>query len=164
MKKANKKQRTSKAKGKTPAAPVKPRNRRSVLSLASTVFGGVVLVGGIGFWGVQTVLASVAERDLTDVGQGLPAIVQVHDTQCQPCIALQREARAALKDVSQDDLLYRVADLNSDNGIAFASRYAANYTTLLFFDIDGALVQRLVGPNDRETLTRAFTAHIAASR
>ena len=164
MKKTNKKRRPAKAKGRATPAPTKPTNRRSFLSMAGTIGGGAILLGGVGFWGVRMVQASVAERDLTGIGQGAPAIVQVHDTQCPICIALQREARAALKEVSQSDLIYRIADIKTDDGIAFASRFAASHSTLLFFDGDGNLTQRLVGPNNRQTLTRAFEAHIQASR
>lgn len=119
------------------------------------------MLGGIGFWGVRTVQASVAERDLTQLGQGQPTIVQVHDTQCQTCIALQREARAALKQVDNPDLDYRVADIKSEDGMLFASRHGAVHSTLLFFDGEGNLTRRLVGPNTREMLARAFESHVA---
>ena len=160
MKKSNKKNRSAKTKRKDaqPQAPQK-KERRSFLSMAGTVAGGIVLVGGVGFWGARTVQAAMVERDLSQVGQGVPTIVQVHDTQCQTCIALQREVRAALKGVDNSALHYRVADLNSDDGLFFASRYGAGHSTLLFFDGTGNMTQRLVGPSDRDTLARAFNAH-----
>lgn len=165
MKRSNKKAKPRKSNRK--AAPVSAptsKNRRSFLAMAGTIGGGAVLLGGIGFWGARTVQASITERDLTKVGQGTPTIVQVHDTQCQTCIALQREVRAALKEVEATDLGYRVADIKSDDGLAFASRYGAGHSTLLLFDGDGALSDRLVGPNDRQTLARTFKAHAAAAR
>ncbi len=162
MKKSSKKNRPAKAKRKGPstADPIQ-KERRSFLSMAGTIGGGVILLGGIGFWGVRTVQASVAERDLTQVGQGMPTIVQVHDTQCQTCIALQREARAALKQIDSADLDYRVADIKTEDGLLFASRYGAGHSTLLFFDGAGNMTQSLVGPNTRATLARAFEAHAA---
>lgn len=160
MKKTRKTNKPAKAKrkGGIAAAPAQ-KDRRSFLSMAGPIAGGAILLGGVGFWGVQTVQASVAERDLTQVGQGKPTIVQVHDTQCQTCIALQREVRAALKEVDEAALDYRVADIKSDDGLLFASLYGAGHSTLLFFDEDGDLTQRLIGPNDRGTLARAFLSH-----
>lgn len=165
MKKTPKKRRTAKAqrKGLPAQQPVKA-DRRSVLSMLGTLGGGALVVGGLGFWGVRTVQASLAERDLTIVGQGVPTIVQVHDTQCPTCIALQREARVALKQLNVDQLVYRIADIKTEDGLAFSSRFGAVHSTLLFFDADGQLTQRLVGPNDRHTLARAFQAHANAHR
>lgn len=162
MKKSSKKSKPVKAKrhGGGQAAPIQ-KDRRSFLSMAGPIAGGALLLGVVGFWGVQTVQASVAERDLTQVGQGKPSIVQVHDTQCQTCIALQREVRAALKQVDEEQLDYRVADIKSEDGLLFASLYGAGHSTLLFFDADGNLTQSLIGPNDRGTLARAFQSHAA---
>lgn len=164
MKKSNKKPRPSKARNKDskPKEPV--QTRRSFMSMAGTVGTGVILIGGIGYWGVRTVQASVAERDLTQLGQGIPAIVQVHDPQCPVCNALQREARAALKDIGSDQLDYRVADIKTNDGIAFAARYGASHSTLLLFDSAGDLSARLVGPSDRDTLARAFASHLARAQ
>jgi len=162
VKKSKNKPRPAKAKRNPQQAEAPTKNsRRSFLASAGTIGVGVVLAGGIGLWGVRTVQAAVAERDLSVVGQGTPVIVQVHDTQCQICIALQREARAALDTIDQDALAYRVADIKSDDGVAFAARYGATHSTLLFFDGQGNLSGRLVGPNDRQMLAQAFLTHIS---
>ncbi|MCK0096607.1 hypothetical protein MWU60_13585 [Yoonia sp. F2084L] len=162
MKKSKKKNRPTKTKGQPARAPAQ-KNRRSFMSMAGTIAGGAVLLGGAGFWGVRTVQASVAERDLSGIGQGTPTIVQVHDTQCQTCIALQRELRAALQEMDEHDLSYRVADIKSEDGLTFAARFGAGHSTLLFFDGEGNLTGRLIGPNDRQTLARAFGRHAAAA-
>ncbi|MEJ8561391.1 hypothetical protein QTO30_09285 [Yoonia sp. GPGPB17] len=161
MKKSKNKPRPTKSKRKQPTAaqPVK-KSRRSFLSLAGTVAGAALVLGGVGFWGVRTVQAAVTERDLSVVGQGSPTIVQVHDTQCQTCIALQREVRAALAEVDES-LEYRVADIKTANGIAFASRFGATHSTLLFFDSAGNLTDRMVGLNNRDRLAVAFQSHLA---
>lgn len=164
MKKSSKKPRPAKARNKD-AKPKQPvQTRRSFMSMAGTIGAGVVVVGGIGFWGVRTVQASVAERDLTQVGQGIPTIVQVHDPQCPVCNALQREVRAALKDIDPGALDYRVADIKTEDGMAFAARYGASHSTLLFFNRTGNLDGRLVGPSDRERLADAFASHVVNSR
>ncbi len=165
MKKPNKRKRQNAPKQNNPVSQKPAKlSRREFLSKAGTIAGGVVLVGGIGFWGARTVQASVAERDLTEVGQGIPTIVQVHDPQCEICIALQREVRVAFEDFDQDALAYRVADIKTDTGLAFAGQYGAVHSTLLFFDERGNLSQRLVGPNNSATLARAFAAHRDARR
>lgn len=159
MKKQKKKNPTSKPKH-APQAQVAPKpSRRTLVSSFGYALGAAVLLGGAGFWGFGTVQAAVAERDLTRIGQGTPTIVQVHDTQCSTCIALQQQVRIALDDFDDDALDYRVADLRSDDGSAFAARFGAGHSTLLFFDAQGALSGRLVGPNDSTTLSQIFAAH-----
>ena len=158
--KSHNRPKSKKHTGASSAAPAKA-NRRSFLSKAATIAGAVVLVGGVGIWGVRSVQASMVERDLTQIGQGKPAIVQVHDAQCPTCVALQREVRAAFKDLEADVLDYRIADIKTDEGLLFASLYGAVHSTLLFFDDNGQMVGRLVGANDRSTLARAFADHIA---
>jgi hypothetical protein len=161
VKKSNKKPRQSKTRNKDDKPKEVVKTRRSFMSMAGTFGIAAVVIGGIGFWGVRTVQASVAERDLTQIGQGMPAIVQVHDPQCAVCNALQREARAALKGFDADQLDYRVADIKTNDGVAFAARYGASHSTLLLFDKAGELSARLVGPSDRDTLARAFASHVA---
>ena len=160
MKKSNKKKRqpSSKRKPQSPTPPVR-KDRRAVLSRIATFAVAALVVGGVGFWGVRTVQASLAEQDLTKLGQGKPMIVQVHDAQCSTCIALQREARAALEQVDEADLGYLVADIKTETGLMFASRYGAQHSTLLFFDGAGRLTNQLVGPNNRATLAEAFLRH-----
>ncbi len=161
MKKVKRKPPTAKKrKTQTTDAPAKPA-RRSFLSSYGAIAAGVVVLGAVGLWGGSTVRAAMAERDLTRLGQGLPAIVQVHDVQCPTCVALQREVRAALETVDSDTLDYLVADLKSDEGLAFAGRFGAGHSTLLFFDAGGALTGRLVGPNGRDRLAVAFQRHAA---
>lgn len=159
MKKSNKRKPPNRAKRKptTPHAPVKA-DRHAFLSRVGTIAGTAILLGGLGFWGISAVQASVAERDLTQVGTGTPTIVQVHDAQCSTCVVLQGAVRTALKEFDKATLDYRVADLKTDDGLSFATRHGATYTTLLFFDGDGNLNRRMVGVNDSTTLVRAFTS------
>ena len=164
MKKTNKKPRPAKARNKDGTPKVLVQTRRSFMSMAGTFGVGAAFIGGVGFWGVRTVQASVAERDLTQIGQGVPTIVQVHDPQCAVCNALQREARAALKQIDPSQLDYRVADIKTDDGIAFAARYGASHSTLLLFDETGTLSGRLVGPSDRDRLAQAFANHVDDTR
>lgn len=165
MKKSRKPQSTTKKKQPQATAATPKRkatlSRRAVLSNAK--FYGVVLfilLGGA-YWGVSSFQSSLAEKDLSVLGQGTPVIVQVHDPACQPCIDLQRETRAALSDFDNTDLGYRVADITSEDGLAFATEHAASFATLLFFDGAGEVTRRIRGATDRNTLRAAFLSHVA---
>ena len=149
---------------KTAASAVPTSSRRSFLTNAPYIVGGVVAVGGIGFFGINTLRADLAEQDLSIVGSGVPTIVQIHDPTCPVCLALQKETRAAFDMLEGDALAYRVASITSDVGSAFAYEHGSSHATLLFFDGAGAVTQRVQAPADRDALYAAFTAHIAATR
>jgi len=162
MKKSNKRPRKTKRKGAASAAPAPAKvDRRSVLSRFGTIALFGVAVAAVGFWGVRAVQASVAERDLTRVGTGTPAIVQVHDINCSTCIVLQQQTRTAMDALGDDAPTYLIADLNSDNGLAFAAQYGAGQTTLLLFDDDGNLTRRVVGVTPPDQLEMMFRTLIA---
>jgi hypothetical protein len=161
MKKSRKPTKQRKAKA-VPAATAP--TRRSFMTMAPYVLGGIIVASGIGYLGISAVQADLAEQDLTNIGNGIPTIVQVHDPACSMCIALEKETRAAFSDIDDDDLAYRVASLTSDVGSEFAAQHTAGYATLLFFDAGGTLTQRLHGENDRATLETAFLAHIGGDQ
>ncbi|MEO1779813.1 MAG: hypothetical protein AAFU63_13600 [Pseudomonadota bacterium] len=137
----------------------------SALSRRSVLGGGAVgsaLVLGGGFWGVSSFRTYAAEHDLSRVGQGAPAIVQVHDPQCPTCTALQKQTRRALKDFDGCGLTYLVADIKTPEGAAFARRYNAPHVTLLLFDGAGDLKRTVRGLHDSPHLAEVFAAHKAA--
>ncbi|MEO1637850.1 MAG: hypothetical protein AAFU41_01220 [Pseudomonadota bacterium] len=159
MKKSGKKPRQGKPKKKGAPVTTSPPAAGGLQTNARWIAGGVavfaLVAGIIGY----LVMSTFDERDLTAVGAGQPMIVQVHDVQCQTCNVLQREVRAALGEVESDLLGYRVADLKSEAGLAFASQYGAGHSTLLLFDGSGNLTRRISYPADRERLVAAFNAH-----
>lgn len=163
MKKQRKPQKPRKQnKPEVEAAPV--QTRRSFLTNAPYIAGGVLAVGGLGYLGISMVRADLAEQNLDVVGSGVPAIVQIHDPTCPVCLALQKETRAAMDMLDDTQLAYRVASITSDVGSAFAYEHGSSHATLLFFDGAGNVTQRVQAPSDRDTLYEAFTAHIAANR
>ncbi|MDJ0828081.1 MAG: hypothetical protein QNJ16_21575 [Rhodobacter sp.] len=137
-------------------------DRRRVLSLARNGGIAAAVLGGTGLFGVRSVMATVAEHDLTRVGQGKPAIVQVHDPQCPTCTALQRETRRALDSFEECDLVYLVANIRTVDGSSFANTHRAPHVTLLLFDAHGTLRQSLNGMRYRQELREVFRAHHAA--
>ena len=162
MKKQRKRSRT-KSKNK-PFAQAQKQDRRDFIkhlrngAIAATVFGGG------GYFAVSTVQASIAEQDLTKIGNGTPAIVQIHDPQCPVCRALQKEARRALRDLEGDDFEYLVANIRSKDGSDLANKYFVPHVTILLFDGKGVLRKVLSGPHTSDFLRNEFIAHLAGSK
>lgn len=120
--------------------------------------GAVALAaGGAIFYGDMK--ETMAEEDLSQIGNGVPTIVQVHDPTCPTCRALMKEARAAMKGFGEDELQYVVASLANQDGQALAARHGVGKVTLLVFDRRGNRQEILSGPNTRERLERIFAAY-----
>ncbi|MEM7320369.1 MAG: thioredoxin domain-containing protein, partial [Pseudomonadota bacterium] len=113
----------------------------------------------VGFFTFRSVQAMQFERDLTRIGQGKPAVVQVHDPQCPTCNALQNQTRKAMKQFGECDLLFLVADITQPAGGALARQYGVPHVTLLLFDGQGGLQQTLHGLRDRSELEVILAAH-----
>lgn len=118
-------------------------------------------VGAGGWYLVQDVSATAREQDLSRIGNGTPAVVQIHDPQCPSCVALQREARKALADFDDDELQYLVANIRKADGRALAAAHGVGHVTLLLFDAQGQQRGVLAGANESENLKRAFQRHLA---
>ena len=124
--------------------------------------GGLVLaaVGGVGWYFVEEVRATIREEDLSQIGNGIPAVVQIHDPQCPTCRALQSEVRDALEAFDSAELQYLVANIRSDEGRRLANAHGVGHVTLLLFDGAGERREVLAGPNSASYLERAFRRHI----
>ena len=151
-----KKSKTPQRKKKTQTQTVGEPTRRDMIKLVRNGTMGAVALGGAGWWVASGVRAIAAEQDLTRLGQGKPSIVQIHDPQCSMCTELQREARKALKCFDDEELLYLVASIRTDDGAAFAAQLGLPHVTLVLMDGDGAVQQVLQGVRDREELKGHF--------
>ncbi|MEM9430095.1 MAG: hypothetical protein AAGA32_11425 [Pseudomonadota bacterium] len=158
MKKQRRK--TSKKRSRTTAAaPASPERRGALLTLRNGAVAAIGLsIGGV--FMVRSVQATVAEHDLTRIGNGRASIVQIHDPQCPMCRALQRETRAAYRAVGSDDLQYLVADIRTAEGSALAARHGVGHVTLVLFDRSGEAREILPGHRERDELQTAFEAHL----
>jgi len=163
MKKKNRKAQAAKTKQRktAPATAEAPRmDRRDMLRVARN---GAIVAAGLGvagYFSVGAVRATMAEYDLTRVGQGKPTLVQIHDPNCGQCRDLQREARKALKAVGLDRMDYVVANIRTAEGSAFAARHGVPHVTLMLLDGTGAVQNVLTGPNYAATLEAAFAEHL----
>jgi len=151
------KQRKRKDKA-TANATAAPDRRRTLIWLRNGVIGAAVLGGG-GYLAAGSFRAYAAEHDLSRLGQGKPAIVQIHDPQCPTCTALQKQARRALKPFATCDLVYLVADISTPEGAAFAARYGVPHVTLLLFDGAGTLQDTQHGLQNSAELGAVFRRH-----
>lgn len=156
MAKSKKKQRPNKRKKAT--ATVAEPTRRDTLKLLRNGGIGAVALGGVGWWVVSGVQAIAAEQDLSRIGQGKPAVVQIHDPQCALCTELQRQARKALKDIDDDELLYLVASTRTDDGAAFAAGLGLSHVTLVLMNGDGQVESVLQGVRQSDELKVHFEA------
>ncbi len=165
-----KKKRSKAPKPKSPkaaAAKLSPAEDKSGTSRRDTLRllrnGALVAVGlgAVGF-GVTSVQATMAEHDLTRIGKGIPAIVQIHDPQCSLCLALQKQTRKALRKFDTGELTYLVANINTPEGAALAARYGVPHVTLLLFDGAGEMHQVVRGPSTRDILETTFSDHLKA--
>ena len=99
------------------------------------IAAGVVGIGG--WFVVSDVQATIQENDLTRIGNGVPAIVQIHDPQCSQCLALQKASRAAMEGFDDAELQFLVANIRGGKGGSFAGKHGARHVTLLYFDGKG---------------------------
>ncbi len=120
-----------------------------------------LVVGGGSWYMIEDVKATMREHDLSQIGNGVPAIVQIHDPQCPRCVALQREARTALCEFENDQLQFLVANVMNSEGRQLAAAHGVGNITLLLFDGEGRRRNVITGSYDSAYLTEAFRQHVS---
>lgn len=148
--------RNTRKKNANPEVVHAAKSRREVLKLMRYGALGAVAVGGAGYLGVGSFRAYAAEHDLSRVGQGLPVVVQVHDPQCSICTSLQKQTRRAMSEFEDCGLTYLIADIKTQEGAAFAARYAVPHITLLLLDPAGRHVRTISGMHSSAQLEPIF--------
>lgn len=153
MPKSKKSRRVSAAKSATPAQP--KMTRRDLLKSLPYFGVGALIVGGGAAWFITDFRSKLRESDLTQIGQGFPTIVQIHDPSCQLCNALQRETRIALKD-NDEGYTYLVANITTAEGLAFQRTMGQPHVTLALLDGDGTPLRFVNGVTPADELTEIF--------
>ncbi len=162
MKKKRKKLRTKPKGAHVEHTTPKPKaDRRKFLKQMRTGTIAIAVIAGGGYFALNKVQATISEHDLSKIGNGRPAIVQIHDPQCPVCLALQRETRDALRAFNPGDFEYLVANIRSKKGSAFANKYFVPHVTVLLFDGKGKLSKVLNGSNKSDFLKAEFSSHLA---
>ena len=136
-------------------------SRRGFISSVRNGAIGLVAAGGLGAYVVHLYRSTSHEHDLSRVGNGTASVVQIHDPQCQLCLALQKETRQALDKLAGDRPDYVIADIRTDKGLSFANKHGAKHVTLLLFDKAGNLRQVINGQRGSSELQQAFTRLVA---
>ncbi|MEM0949899.1 MAG: hypothetical protein AAGK37_21060 [Pseudomonadota bacterium] len=136
-------------------APEQP-SRRDMLKLVRNGGLGAAALAGTGWLGLSAVRATAAEQDLSRIGQGVPTVVQIHDPQCAMCTSLQRQTRKAMRCYAEDQLIYLVASIRTEDGAAFANFHGQPHVTLMLLDGDGEVRNVLQGVRSHDTLKPAF--------
>lgn len=136
------------------------QKKRKTLRLLRNLAIATPVVGVAGFFSVQSVQATICEADMTKIGKGRAAVVQIHDPQCQLCAALQKQTRRAMKSFDEDSYRFLVANINTADGGAIAARYGVPHVTLLLFDKQGDMTQVVRGPINQDALENILAAHM----
>lgn len=137
-----------------------PLSRRELFIKLQYGAIGTLALGGFGWFMVEEATAMIQESDLTRIGNGIPAVVQIHDPQCPKCVALQRETRDALETFDEGQLQYLVANIRNSAGQDLASAHGVGHVTLLMFDGRGRKRQVISGPNESSYLVDVFQRHL----
>jgi hypothetical protein len=159
----SKKPNTKRSKPANPSAAAEPvdTSRRNLISSVRNGAIGLVVAGGLGAYVLHLYQNTSHEHDLSRVGNGIASVVQIHDPQCQLCLALQKETRQALETLDGDKPDYVVADIRTDKGLRFANKHGVQHVTLLLFDKTGNLRQVINGQRGSSELRRAFQRLVA---
>ena len=100
-------------------------------------------------------------HDLSVIGNGTPAIVQIHDPSCPTCRRLKNIMKNTMG--SEEQVQYRLADLTTIEGKALATRYNVPKITLLYFDAKGKHVHTTQGIQEpdsiRTEIQKQFGSH-----
>lgn len=154
-----KKQKIIKARKKKAApqdiAPSQPDRRKMLGMIRNGTIGAALLAGG-GVYAVTSVRKTLAEFDLSRVGQGTPAIVQIHDPTCSLCQTLQKQTRKALRQFETGQIEFLVANIKTPEGQNMAAMHGVDHVTLLFFDADGAMFHIEEGVQSKDELETIF--------
>ena len=159
-KKTRKRRKSGAAQGQGTAQTGGPSRRMTLRQIATFGIGGAVLLGGGGVFAMDF-RKKLQEQDLSVIGQGTPVLLQIHDPQCPNCTALQRQTRRALKSFDEGEILYRVANIQTPDGLARQRMEALPTVTLALFDGAGTRVHVIEGVTPADDLVAAFRRYLA---
>ncbi|MFT6102002.1 MAG: thioredoxin-related protein [Candidatus Endobugula sp.] len=95
------------------------------------------------------------EYDLSVIGNGTAAVVQIHDHNCQLC----RQLKNNLNDVKasfKENIQFKTANILAKKGADFARQHQVAHVTLLFFNKKGQRVNTLQGVSSKDEIRHAL--------
>ena len=155
-----KSQRRKKPQRRGRGSPQSPQSGRNSKPFGWRRLGRRVLIG-VAILAIPLLVVGLEIRDnlqrsdLSVIGTGKPVVVQAHDPQCPDCRSLLDNAEAAHADF-HNQVAFRVVDLNSGQGQAFARRFDVGKVTLVVFDGEGEVKSTLRGVRSVQQLRQLF--------
>jgi len=148
----SKKNRTKTTKGNAKTKSPKPVNYAKYIkrTLIALFFAGVIVIPFLMY-----VQQSEINHDLSDLGNGTPMVVQIHDPGCQLCQRLKNNL-GKVKGEFKDEVQFKTANIMTNKGRRFASGHNVPHVTLLFFDGHGRRVNTLRGVSDSREIKAAL--------
>ena len=140
-------------------SPIRKMDRRTLLQNIGLGAGAIVLAGAGGAYIFHDISATARETDLSRIGNGTPAVVQIHDPNCPKCAALQTAARSAMEGFGEDELIFMIANIKTEEGRRLAQANNVPHITLLFLDGNGRRRAALSGVRSSDELKVAFQGH-----
>lgn len=143
----------------TQDAPKSTTRRGAMMRMGAYGVGGLAALGGGAAFAVDF-SRKLEEMDLSVIGQGTPAVVQIHDPQCSLCAELQRQTRAALRGVDENALMYKIANIRNAEGRAFQAGHGLAHVSLVFLDANGQRVHVIEGVTPADEIRAALVRHL----
>lgn len=110
-----------------------------------------IAVAGTAAFGLNALEVNKRElHDLSEIGNGTPTVVQVHDPSCPTC----RRLKSIVKNTIGGDssVQYRLADITTPEGKTLQEKYNVPKITLLYFDAKGKHVHTTQGLQTSEEI------------
>lgn len=149
-----------KSNGGVAATATKPPvSRRQALTTLGIYAAGATAVAAGGTFLAIDFTSKLAEADLSKIGNGLPTIVQIHDPSCSLCTQLQKQTRTALRDFDVPHQ-YLVANITTQDGLAFQGRMGQPHVTLILMDGDGNQVHVINGVTPADDILAQLNTHL----
>ena len=160
MSKKRRKPKSKSSVNKKNAGSASYQQRKTKRGIRRAIVSALVVAGliGAGIFGIDRYQALMAdERDLTDIGNGTPTVVQVHDPDCPLCRQLMKNTKSALRGYG-DKIQFRIADLSTGAGRDFQRTHhnVAN-VTLVFFNGSGQFQWVLSGVSTVEKIDQELS-------
>ena len=160
----NKKRKRTKASAAAATPQAQPITRRDWMRRVGYLGLGAAIVGAGGILFSRDVKKTMAEQDLSVIGQGTPVILQIHDQTCSLCAALQRQTRKALRSFDEDAVIYRVANIATKEGRAIQIREGLPHVTLVLYNGAGQRVHHINGVTQASDLIEQFETYLGLTR
>lgn len=128
-------------------------NVRSIKSRWAQWSSILLVIVGLGF-GI-TMLPSGYSEDLSVIGNGSDVVVLVHNKESARSV-IQMDQIGAIREQYKGRVEFRIADVGTPNGAAFANQHGADESMLVLFNGSGKHLKSMLGPNSTVALAQSL--------